>query len=514
MEIRDKILSEHVLKEHFETYDENRVNYVRTVSEILSNSTLNKSLTLMTKARILTVLLQRHDREAMKKLYPYVDLPEITKACEILDANRHAKQLTKKLEKVQNLRKQNRLTKERDDYLKLTEEIFDMSLTSSKSRLVKTWVRGLTVKQLEYRAMMFPTDMWRRLADLVHLNPRVDFAADWFLPYCFGADLPEGSLVARAKNVTVETFLDLYREYPLPYEFVRTKLQLDKNYNNFARHDLIDQIKEEIAIREKLETVLWYWHELQCQAVNDVLVARLREFTDQAGTLEGLSYGKLVELLMRVNYKYLFEELVRVTERRLRKYTVKLPGPVAILSDASSSMDVAIKTSSIVTSLLCSLTQARLHLFNQKDNPIEKPPKTIRDAITFAKTMRASGSTSPASSLNYFYTNKLQTKTFIVVTDEVENTSTEGGSNWGWGWGQQKGYMFAELFQKYHQEIYPAQLIFISFSDPNRDAEMVTNLKRVMGEQMVNEFVQTFKFDTRNPDLNRLDAVLQRMQQE
>lgn len=511
MEIRDIILSEHYLKEHFEVFNENRVGYVRAVSKIFSNPTLNKSLTLMTKARILTVFLQNCDREAMKKIYPCVDLPEMTKACEILDANRHTKQLTQKLERTKNRRRRNQIIKARDDQLKLTEEIFNLSLTSSKSRLVKMWVRGLTKEQLEYRALMFPTDLWRRLADLVHLSPHLDFAVDWFLPSCFGAELPPGSLISRAKNVTIDTFLSLYQEYPLPYEFVRVHLDLNKSYNNYQHHSQIDAIKAEIASHEKIETVLWYWHELHDQTVDEILAARLAKFIEQDSTLNSLSYGKLVELLMRVNHKKLFKELVQITEHRLQKYKLNLPSPVAVLSDASASMDIAIKTSSIVTSLLCSLTHAKLHLFNNEDHYINNPPKTIQKAIEFAKTMRASGSTSPASSLDFFYQNREVVKTFIIVTDEEENTSSAGSANY-FGWGKSGGDMFAGLYQKYHREVYPAQLIFISFTDPSRDGQMVAELKKVMGEKMVNEFVQIFKFDVRNPDLNRLDNVLQRMQ--
>jgi hypothetical protein len=125
--------------------------------------------------------------------------------------------------------------------------------------------------------------------------------------------------------------------------------------------------------------------------------------------------------------------------------------------------------------------------------------------------MRANGSTSPAASINYYYERRQPVKTFIIITDEEENTSTTGHSSWGYSDSNGKGLMFSEVYERYVKEVYPARLIFISFSNPNRDAQMVTELKTRLGESTVAEYIDVYKFDTRNPDLNRFDFVLHRL---
>ncbi len=188
---------------------------------------------------------------------------------------------------------------------------------------------------------------------------------------------------------------------------------------------------------------------------------------------------------------------------------MNLESPVVVLGDASSSMQVAINTSSIITLLLCSLADAELHLFKDEDIPVEKPPRSVADAVSFAKKMTASNSTSPAASLLPYYKAKKVIKTFIIVTDEEENTDYAG--NTVWESIQEGEKMFAKLYKRYCSEIHPAQLIFISFTEPNRDGEMITALKKVIGDSTVSEFVHVYKFDKRNPDLTKLDYVLEKL---
>ena len=52
-------------------------------------------------------------------------------------------------------------------------------MQGDQKQAVKKLMHGLTKEQLEYRALMFSTNMWKRLADLLHLNPSVDFAVDF-----------------------------------------------------------------------------------------------------------------------------------------------------------------------------------------------------------------------------------------------------------------------------------------------------------------------------------------------
>jgi hypothetical protein len=173
-------------------------------------------------------------------------------------------------------------------------------------------------------------------------------------------------------------------------------------------------------------------------------------------------------------------------------------------------MEVAIRTSGIVGSLLCALCKADLRLFNNRDNPINPPPRTVREAVKFGRTMRASSCTAPAVSLKPYLDRKDVVKTFIVVTDEEENTNFKGNQTWhvdcvG------EGY-FADTFAKYIRNVYRAKLIFITFTDkPNQDGRMVGALKEVLGEAAVEELVSVFKFGLRNPDLRKLDVVLAKL---
>ena len=186
-----------------------------------------------------------------------------------------------------------------------------------------------------------------------------------------------------------------------------------------------------------------------------------------------------------------------------------LESPVVVLGDASSSMQVAINTSSIITSLLCSLADAELHLFKDKDIRCDNPPRTVTEVVAYAKQMQASSSTSPAASLYYYYKNKKPVKTFVIVTDEEENTDYQGRTHWCLMSNADK--MFADLYDKYCAEIGPAKLVFVSFTNPTSDGQMVTALKKKIGEAKVAEFVSVYKFDGRNPDLSKLDYMLEKL---
>lgn len=503
-EIKKVILSDHTLKEHFRAYAADREEYVEQLNSVYSNKQLSKNVTNNNKTKALVVLIQSLDKEGFRGLLNHIDLPELTKACEILDSNRLMRQLKKK---VSNYRIENRIK-----MLKETNEGMEtLSLSLAKIKLVREWVKNLTPEQLVYRALLFPVkDNWKKLADLTHLNPSKDFTIDWFLPYCYGTPAPSNTIVAKFENMTLDNFIEIDNEYNLSYKLFRAKfadeLKRSPGWDG-AHNESLEKIKVHFAKKEKLKECLWWWDELHNTAVDKILTDRLRETS-----YVDLSYGKLVDLLMKVKHKPLFEELVRIAENRLSNFELCLDSPVVVLGDASSSMQVAINTSSIITSLLCSLAKAELRLFKTTDIPVPNPPKTVRQAIEFAQRMQATNSTSPASSLYPYYESKKVIKTFIIVTDEEENTSSSGYTSWyGRTTTGNNGYFFADLYKKYCEEVYPAKLVFISFSRQNEDAFMAKELKRVIGESKFSEFVQVFKFDTRNPDLNRLDFVLEKM---
>jgi hypothetical protein len=448
---------------------------------IFSDKILSRNAGLSVKSNILAVLLQRKDEERFKKLYSHIDLPELVRACEILDASRLKRQYQAKLEKNPNY------TKIRSKLPQLTEMINDvdgLSLSLSKIKLVKGWVKSLPAEKLEYRAMMFPTDLWKKLANLTHLNPKNDFSLDWFLEFCFGNPAPESTCVYDYQRLNCDNFFEIYEKHKFNYEIIRTKLDMKSN------HASLKDIKTMIIGNEDINTVLWYWEELvDSYNILDIVIKIKNE-----NNLVNLSYSKIVDLISKTENKEVLEELIKVGEMRLIQYQTKVKDSIAIFGDRSPSMDIAIKTSGIITSLLSCLCNADLHLFDSVNEHIVDAPKTIRDAILFGKNIKTRGSTCPAISLMHYVSNKKKVDTMVIITDEQENAACQG-------------YRFARLYEKYINDVHPAQLIFVSFSNPNKDEIMTQELKKVLGDRY-DSLVKVFKFNVNNPDLNRMDIVL------
>jgi hypothetical protein len=226
----------YTLKEHFAHYDEDASKYMGDVLRIFTDKILSREAGLTVKSHILSVFLQRRDFDRFTKLIPFIDLPEITKACEVLDANRLKRQTLKKLEKHPTVKKLKTRIAEQDRLMdgvdpKGLPSVDKMSLSLKKINAVKKWVRSLTKEKVEYRAMLFPVDLWKKLADLTHLNPKTDFpnGCEWFLPYCFGSPIPEGNAVHDFNRLTPQNFFELYDKHNFSYEVIRNKIKLTEN---------------------------------------------------------------------------------------------------------------------------------------------------------------------------------------------------------------------------------------------------------------------------------------------
>lgn len=495
------------LQEHFKHYDEDASKHMGEVLRIFTDKILNKAAGLTTKSRILAVLLQRRDAERFKKLHSVLDLPEVVRACEILDAGRLQRQIEKKIAAHPTSSK---LNKKKILAEELKEGNKNMSLSLSKIKIVKEWVKNLPKDKIEYRAMLFAPDLWRKLADLCHLNPKTDFAdeCEWFLPFCFGKPVEPGNIVYDYHHMTYGNFYESYEKHGFSYELIRAKLKLDQaSVSRLSSSDRawVKNIKISIVNREKINTVLWYWDELvEEYNVMDV-VNRIKESDGQID----LSYGKIVDVISKTSNKEVLKELLKIGEERMTRYQINLAQPVAVFGDESGSMEVAIKTSGIITSLLCCLCNASLHLFHSVDEHFPDPPRTITDAVKFGKEVKTKGSTAPASSLMHYYKQKKRLATIILITDEEENESCEG-------------QRFSGLFLRYLQDVCVnaplTKLVFISFSDPNKDGAMVQSLRQMLVGRRINncliddkkfdEIVKVFKFNVSDPDLNRMDIVL------
>ena len=65
-----------------------------------------------------------------------------------------------------------------------------------------------------------------------------------------------------------------------------------------------------------------------------------------------------------------------IAEKRLKEIKLTLETPVAILGDASYSMDVSIRVSTVIASVLTALCQANLRFFTDKDVVPSNIPRT------------------------------------------------------------------------------------------------------------------------------------------
>ena len=122
----------------------------------------------------------------------------------------------------------------------------------------------------------------------------------------------------------------------------------------------------------------------------------------------------------------MIDKLLTIASHKLKDYDLNLEEPIAILGDASASMDIAIKTSSIVVSVICSLCNADMLLFNNKVTQIEDPPKNAKTALDFIESCHALCCTAPVLTINKYLLEKKVVKTFIIISDEEENTGLKG----------------------------------------------------------------------------------------
>jgi len=350
------------------------------------------------------------------------------------------------------------------------------SLTGALAKRVKKWTRSLSKDNLEFYALQLPKEPWQELSDLIHLRP-CDFQLSWFLSFIFNCPAPEDSLVVQAQKLTPETAEDLVVQYKFPYSYLRKHLQT-----------MSTKVKAHVASYEKLDTLIWYYEELGNSAgVDAVITQRL-----DAGEEPKFSYGKLMERLLyfKMHGISFFHKLVPIAQKRLKDVFLPLEPPVVVMGDASYSMDIAIRTATIIGSLLAALTKADLLFFNVKSFAPKDTPRTIEDVIDCAITTPADGLTAPACALWDYYTNKKAIKFFIVVTDEIENEKS-------------RGEYFAQLFYKYYTTVYPAKIVFVSFlENPQEKGRMVRSLENLGIVPL------QFRLDSQRPDLTKVDSLL------
>jgi len=272
---------------------------------------------------------------------------------------------------------------------------------------------------------------------------------------------------------------------------------------------LTSKVLYNVANYTPLETLLWFYEELKeptgtesgAGAVNgnggeteslDFVIKD--KIAARAGPIN-MGYGKLMERLLKFRKLKapFYQQLIPIAEEKLKLLKIPLEPPVVCLGDASSSMQVAVETSTIISSLLSAITNAEyLRFFNTTTIIPPKNPRTIQDVIDLTDLIKAEKMTSPAAALREFYDNKINVKTFIMITDQEENTPSKGDN-------------FAKLFQKYKNEVEPnVQIVFVSFlKSQNAIGQMITDLNALN----IQPFAE-MRLDPNRPDLSKLDSLL------
>eukprot|EP01088_Endostelium_zonatum_P008726 TRINITY_DN21884_c0_g1_i1.p1 TRINITY_DN21884_c0_g1~~TRINITY_DN21884_c0_g1_i1.p1 ORF type:complete len:538 (-),score=139.49 TRINITY_DN21884_c0_g1_i1:42-1655(-) len=495
-ELKKFFLREGNFVEHYDMQKSNEQQYKKVLNFLFE---ANTDLSTATRGRILAAAWARHDNELAKSLTSRgvnaqtnkYGVAEILRAIKLLDSNRRIKFLEKKLDKLTNTSttgdhkvSNTTLGKIRNELNDLkVEQVVVASVTGSLSRYIRKWVGTIPKDTLEYFALSLPKDPWRELADIAHLR-NTDFAESWFLDFCYDRPIPGGTLVSEcsgwAKKPDSQR-LELIEKWKLPYSFIRREVQSNPGLKLSA------DCKKAIVEYEEMNNVIWYYEELKAEGVDDIVKERILD-----GDLPTLPYGKLMQRLLdlKESNSTFYPVLIPIADRMLQTIRLPLEPPVVVIGDASGSMQVAVKTATIIGGLLACLTNADLRFFNSAPMAVPKIPRSCDDVIEVASRVRADGGTANAASLWQSYEKKEVVNYFIQVTDEEENVAY-------------KGYRWMGLWKKYLAEVNPnAKVVFISFLGENVKGRMVAEYDR---EKL--PYLQ-FVFNLQRPDLSKLDKVL------
>ncbi len=78
-------------------------------------------------------------------------------------------------------------------------------------------------------------------------------------------------------------------------------------------------------------------------------------------------------------YKLTLKQFLQVNVWFQYFFRLPLEAPVVVIGDRSGSMDVAIRTSTIIAALLAAIVQAKLVFFNNENMDAKSIPKTITE---------------------------------------------------------------------------------------------------------------------------------------
>eukprot|EP01083_Nonionella_stella_P226394 804050_1 len=484
-------------------------------------------LSTSNKAKILAALLITNQKDAVHKLlyYPRDDqrklnlqrysVGEMAKVIQLLDAPRLARQYIKKLQQLEKPNKKNKVSKQK--LTKLRTKVYNLqkdgdsthcgSLSGNKQKFFIEWINAIDANVLSFFLVSFPKTNWRIILDLVHSNPR-QFKLPFFQRVIFSKNAQEDekwidkeSLVHAAKQLNASNIVQSLgnHEYLCEcYSFIRKKVP-----------SLPDQGKIILAQNAPLPDVLWWYDEFKLSEVSgndskieNIICKRLETekdiFSDDSNKS---AYGKLMERLLKfLEEKQRFAPLLiyHIEQRlwsipRISNIDRYHEYRVAIFGDASSSMEVAIKTASILSSLMSYALSSDLLFFNAE--PFDPPfiPRDVNEVIDVVNKTKAYGTTSMASALYPYYMQKIKVDLFICVSDEDENR-------------KYKGYYFAELFNLYKATINEeCKLFLVSFLKQNDRGKL---FERCNKYDIISRDVKQIRLHPTNPDTSKFDALL------
>lgn len=462
------------------------------------------SLTVAQRAKLVAVTWSsKVGRPLLAQLFTINGFSEpsvLSRAAALLDAPRKMRAVERRMEI--GLRRSRRLKAKEELAALVAEDVpSHFSLTKSFARILKVQLAKLERSRLEFDLLFYADGPWRGLCDLSHTKPS-DWALDFFQPAVFGVSgaVPEGSLVADARKLDAGNLAATLERHPrlatLGYSFVRSKV---------PPTSVEESAKVKLAEKMPLSEVIWHYEELRdkrCRT-DAVVDARLERGEALDGHFSTDNFGKILERLLsfrRLRASF-WPRLLPLAEAQLaelkrRRLTGGDGGVaslrVAVLGDASSSMQTAINAACTAGAMMSAIFDARLVFFNGKafTARCHEMPCSAEQVLRVTEEVRAGGCTSPAAALNAFYQERATVDLFIVVTDEEENTPCAG-------------LRFAPLFAKYRAEVHcGARCVFLSFLRDGVRGGMMETMK-AHGLPATQH-----RFDPTRPDLSKFDVVL------
>lgn len=165
---------------------------------------------------------------------------------------------------------------------------------------------------------------------------------------------------------------------------------------------------------------------------------------------------------------------------------------VAVLGDASASMQSAINAACVAGAMFSAVFEAELVFFNRRAfrASCHPMPSTAEQVLAVTEEVRASNCTSPAAALAEFSESGAPIDLFILVSDEGENTA-------------HKQARFAEAFARYTREVHrEARCVFVSFLRNGERGHMLSEMERLGFKP------PQYRVDVSRPDFTKFDALL------